>query len=77
MNDDYDPSENEERILSLFKQGRDEGDPWGYLSPDMVKRDTEMNDHQINYALNQLIAAGWAERVNKGVYRLRGDPRDD
>lgn len=35
-----------------------------------------MNDTKINYAMNQLIAAGWVERVHKGLYRFKSDPRD-
>lgn len=32
-----------------------------------------MNDQQINYALNQLMTAGWVKRVTTGLYELVED----
>lgn len=76
MNDDHEPTEKEEAILKVFKTGRESGDPWGYASPDKIKRATGLNDYQVNYALNSLTSAGWVERENKGFYRFVADPRE-
>lgn len=77
VNEDYNPSQNEERILDLLKEGRDRGDPWGVANPYWIRDRTGLNPQQVNYALNQLRAAGWVEKVTDGLYRLAEDPRDD
>lgn len=56
-------------VLDVLKEGR--------ANPKWIKEKTGLNDQQVNYALNQLIAAGWVEKLTKGLYELRGDPRDD
>lgn len=68
MNEQYTPSDNEEAVLEILKEGR--------ANPKWIKEKTDLNDQQVNYALNQLIAAGWVEKLTKGLYELRGDPRD-
>ena len=69
MNEDYAPSDKEEQILVLLKDGR--------VTPKLIKEETNLNDQQVNYALNQLIAAGWVERITTGLYELIDDPRSD
>jgi predicted Rossmann fold nucleotide-binding protein DprA/Smf involved in DNA uptake len=69
VNEDYTPSKKEERILDLLQQGR--------VTPKLVKDETGLNDQQVNYALNQLMAAGWVQRVTTGLYELVEDPRED
>lgn len=67
VNETYEPSEQEEEILSILAEGR--------ANPKSIKEGTDMNDQQVNYALNQLIAAGWFDRVTTGLYELVADPR--
>ena len=69
MNEDYTPSDKEEQILALLKDGR--------VTPKLIKEEINLNDQQVNYALNQLIAAGWVERITTGLYELIDDPRSD
>lgn len=69
VNEDYDPSENEEDILELLHEGR--------VTPKLIKDETGLNDQQVNYALNQLMAAGWVEKVTTGLYELTEDPREN
>lgn len=68
MNEDYEPSDNEDYILEVLEEGR--------VTPKYLKERTGLNDQQINYALNQLQAAGWVTKVTKGLYELVGDPRE-
>ena len=77
VNEDYEPSDNEENILELLKEGRDSGDPWGRANPLYLRERTGLNKQQINYALNQLMAAGWVEKVTDGLYELVTDPREN
>lgn len=69
MNEEYEPSENEEQVIDVLKDGR--------ATPKLIKEETDLNDQQINYGMNQLIAAGWVEKVSKGLYELRADPRTE
>ena len=69
MNEDYIPSDKEEQILSLLNEGR--------VTPKLIKEETNLNDQQVNYALNQLIAAGWVKKITTGLYELTEDPRID
>lgn len=69
MNEDYEPSSNEEYVLDVLREGR--------ANPKLLKERTGLNDQQVNYALNQLRAAGWVNRITTGLYELAGDPRDD
>jgi predicted Rossmann fold nucleotide-binding protein DprA/Smf involved in DNA uptake len=69
MNEEYTPSTNEEAVLALLHDGR--------VTPRLVKDETDLNNQQVNYALNQLIAAGWVRKVTTGLYELVGDPRSD
>ena len=69
VNEAYTPSDNEEYLLDVLKEGR--------ATPLYFKERTGLNDQQINYGLNQLMAAGWVERVTKGLYELVVDPREE
>lgn len=69
MNEDYEPSENEDDILQLLKEGR--------ATPKLIKDNTNLNDQQVNYAMNKLQAAGWVRKVTKGLYELVDDPREE
>lgn len=68
INEQYSPSDNEEEILDLLHEGR--------VTPNLIKEQSDLNDQQINYGLNQLIAAGWVEKVTTGLYELVEDPRE-
>lgn len=69
VNESYEPTTNEEYVLEVLEEGR--------ANPKYLKERTGLNDQQINYALNQLRAAGWVKRVTKGLYELVEDPRKE
>lgn len=48
----------------------------GTVTPKLLKEEVDLNDQQVNYALNQLIAAGWVWKVTTGLYELVEDPRE-
>jgi DNA-binding IclR family transcriptional regulator len=76
VNEHYEPSENEEAILEVLKMGRDAGDPWGRSNPLYLREQTGLNKQQVNYSLNQLMAAGWVYKLTDGLYELAADPRE-
>jgi predicted Rossmann fold nucleotide-binding protein DprA/Smf involved in DNA uptake len=69
MNEDYTPSDNEEYVIDVLDDGR--------ATPRYIKERTGLNNQQVNYALNQLIAAGWVTKITTGLYELVGDPREE
>lgn len=69
VNEDYEPNNREEMILNVLEEGR--------ATPKYIKESTGLNDQQINYAMNQLIAAGWVQKITTGLYELKIDPRDN
>lgn len=75
-NEKYTPSENEEKILNVLKEGRDESRPWGRANPLFLREKTGLNKQQVNYALRQLIAAGWINKITEGLYEFVDDPRN-
>jgi DNA-binding IclR family transcriptional regulator len=75
VNEDYTPSDNEKQILNVITEGRSQDDPWGRVNPLYLRERTGMNKQQVNYALNQLRAAGWVQKVTDGLYEFVADPR--
>lgn len=69
VNENYEPSRNEEYILDVLEEGR--------VTPYLLKERTGLNGQQIDYALNKLMAAGWVTKVTQALYELNEDPRDD
>jgi len=73
MNPDHDPSDHEEVVLSVLKN-----QPGGRANAMLLREEAdELSKQQINVALNQLQAAGWVEKVTRGLYDLVGDPREE
>ena len=77
VNENYEPGNNEEAILDVLKEGQNSGNPWGRANPLYLRERTGLNKQQVNYALNQLMAAGWVRKVTDGLYELVVDPRED
>ena len=75
-NRNYEPSDLEADILAVLKEGRGEGEPWGYANPKRLVERTGTRRQYIQRALDNLIAAGWVEKPYRGLYRLVEDPRD-
>lgn len=67
VNEEYEPTRNEEWILDVLEEGR--------ANPKHLKNRTGLNDQQVNYSLHQLMAAGWVRKITTGLYELERDPR--
>lgn len=73
MNPNHAPSDNEQLVLEVLKD-----QPAGRANTMLIREETEdLSKQQINTALNQLQAAGWVEKVTRGLYDLVGDPREN
>lgn len=81
VNKNFQPTENQETVLEVFKQGRDSDGPWGYANPMRIRLETGLRKQRINDALGSLEDAGWVEQVRvdggnvRGLYRFVEDPR--
>jgi DNA-binding MarR family transcriptional regulator len=76
-NREYDPSDLEADILAVLKEGRNEDEPWGYANPKRLVNRTDVRRQYVQRALDNLVAAGWIEKPDRGLYRFVEDPRDD
>ena len=74
-NERHSPSESEERVLEVFKEGRDAGEPWGRANPLYLRERTGMEKSTVEYCLRQLTTAGWLRKVAAGLYEFDTDPR--
>jgi len=77
VNEDYNPTDNQESILDVLNEDRNKNKPWGRANPLYLREQTRLNKQQVNYALNQLLAAGWIRKITDGLYELVADPRDN
>ena len=78
VNEQYEPTEREERVLELFREGRHTGEPWGRVNPLYVREHSELDKGQVEYALRNLANAGWIEQLNRGgLYEFVADPREE
>ena len=75
-NRDHDPTDRQEKCLNLLKEGRDEGEPWGRVTPNYVVEQTEMRRQYASRALGRLATAGWVHKIAKGLYEFKADPRE-
>ena len=77
VNEGYEPSEREEIVLELFKEGRDNSNPWGRVNPLYIRERTDLDKGKVEYALRNLSVAGWIRQLNRGgLYELVSDPRE-
>ncbi|GAA0196949.1 hypothetical protein GCM10009000_008140 [Halobacterium noricense] len=76
VNQDYRPSDGEEQILELFKEGRDTGEPWGRATPLYLREQTGHDKGTVEYYLRQLTTAGWLTKLASGLYEFNADPRE-
>lgn len=76
VNENFEPDEMEEAVLKVLKDGRGEGDPWGYTTPTVAADVIDTRRQYTSRALGSLVDAGWVEQVGTGVYRFVDDPRE-
>ena len=77
VNENYTPTDNQESILNVLNEDRDKDKQWGRANPLYLREQTGLNKQQVNYALNQLMAAGWIVKITDGLYELVADPRTE
>ena len=77
VNENYTPTDNQESILNVLNEDRDKDKPWGRANPLYLREQTGLNKQQVNYALNQLMAAGWIVKITDGLYEIVVDHRTE
>ncbi len=77
VNENYEPSANDELVLEALKEGREEGHPWGRGNPRWLIDETGLEKGNVEFSLRSLRDAGWVERIARGLYEFVEDPRED
>lgn len=77
VNENYEPTENDEAVLEALKQGRDQGEPWGRANPRWLIDETDLAKGNVEFCLRSLRDAGWIRRIARGLYEFVEDPREE
>lgn len=76
VNEKYEPTDNDEKILNALKQGQEENKPWGRANRVWLSEQTGLDKGTTEYSLRNLLNAGWIERPARGLYEFVRDPRE-
>lgn len=76
VNEEYEPTENDELILNALKKGREKGNPWGRANPTWLIQETGLEKGNVEFSLRSLMNAGWIKRTARGLYEFIEDPRE-
>lgn len=76
VNEGFEPSERQEQLLDVLKDGRDTDEPWGYATIKRFSEESGLRKQYVNRALGGLLAAGWVTKPYRGLYRFVEDPRE-
>lgn len=76
VNENYNPTDNDELVLDAFKGGRDTNDPWGRANRVWISEQTGLEKGNAEFSLRSLRNAGWIRRVARGLYEFVEDPRE-
>lgn len=69
VNRDYDPTDRDEQIIHVLKDGR--------ANPLLLREETGLEKQRVNESLQRLTSAGWVRKVTRGLYELVDDPREE
>ena len=72
MNDDYEPTADDERILKVMKS-----EPCGRVNPYLVREETGLSKQRVSNSFRQLVASGWVKKRTRALYDLVEDPREN
>jgi len=81
VNEDHTPAPSEDDVLDIFKAEIGEYGESRMTQQLIANRvdereGYEMTRQNVNYALGQLTAAGWVEKIADGLYEFVEDPRE-
>ena len=77
VNEDFDPTDRQEKLLAVLTDGRDREEPWGYATVKRFTEETDLRKQYVSRAMDGLLGAGWVEKPYRGLYRFVDDPRKD
>lgn len=70
VNEKFQPTPQQRTVLEVLKDEH-------RVNPLRVRDETGLEKQRVNDALGSLVDAGWARRVNRGLYEFIEDPRND
>lgn len=73
----HEPTDDQDRVLNVLKEGRDSDGPWGRANPKLVREETGLEKSKVEYALRELTTAGWLHKLTSGLYEFNEDPREE
>lgn len=76
VNEGYQPSELEDEILKELQEGRNDGEPWGFTTPNRIESALNTRTQYASNALGNLVRAGWVDKPERGFYKFVRDPRE-
>jgi hypothetical protein len=76
VNERFQPTDDGEAVLEVFKEGRDGEGPWGRANPRYVIDETGLDKQVVEYQLRRFRDAGWIQNVARGLYEFVEDPRE-
>ena len=77
VNENFSPSDRQEKLLNVLIDGRDDESPWGYATVKRFTEETDLRKQYVNRELEGLLGAGWVEKPHRGLYRVNEDPREN
>jgi hypothetical protein len=77
VNEQFEPSPEQDEILELLTEDRGSGGPWGLTNLADVRQRTSINEGNVSYHLDKLVTAGWVDRRARGLYVFNTDPREN
>ena len=70
VNRNYEPTANDKAVLSVLRDGRADGRPWGRANPRFLIDETGLSKSNVEFSLRSLDNAGWVDRPARGLYEL-------
>lgn len=70
VNPHFDPTEDEEAVLTVLKQEN-------RANPYLIRERTDLGKGDVNTAFTRLTSAGWVRKVTRGLYEMVDDPREE
>jgi hypothetical protein len=77
VNERFQPTDEGEAVLDVFKRDRDADGPWGRANPRYVIDDTGLEKQVVEYQLRRFRDAGWIRKIARGLYEFVEDPREE
>lgn len=77
-NEEYEPAERDDRVRTLFQEGRHSDEFWSRMNPPYVCERTRHTKRQAKYPLPDRWNGGWIRQLNQGgLYEFIVDQKEE